>query len=138
MAASKPGRSWPDSLKKTKQRLAVFEALLEADKPVGARELSAILERRGEPLWYSTIYRALESLLLHGVVQKTAVLDGGAALYELGEAHRHYAVCLGCSRAIPLKSCPLEHDLPELDDFHVVGHRLQVSGYCGECYQQKE
>lgn len=128
--------SWPDGLKKTKQRLEIFEALCESQKPVNVQELSALLERRGNPMWFSTIYRVLDTLLAHGIIQKTAVHESGMAVYELGDAHRHYAVCVGCRRILAIQSCPLDGFLPELQDknFHVLGHKLQISGYCGECY----
>lgn len=126
---------WPDGLKKTKQRLEIFETLCKSQRPVDVQELSALLERRGNPMWPSTIYRVLDTLLAHGIIQKTAVHESGMAVYELGDSHRHYAICVGCKQILAIQGCPLDGFLPELQDenFHVLSHSLQISGYCGEC-----
>lgn len=128
---------WPKGLKKTRQRLLIFEALCESDKPISARELCSLLEQRGTSIWLSTIYRVLDTLLAHGMIQKAAVHEDGMALYVPGDAHRHYAVCMGCRRVIVMRGvCPLDYLTPDLleEGFHVFGHKLQISGYCGECY----
>ena len=124
--------TWPAGLKKTKQRALVMGALEKAGKPVSAQELYGILAKNGNPLWFSTIYRALDAFLAHGAVQKTDMRENGIAVYEAGGGHRHYAVCIGCERTVPLRACPL--DGCNLPGFHVVGHRLQISGYCDNCY----
>lgn len=132
---------WPDGLKRTRQREAVFAALVEADTPVTALQLSAKLEQRGETVWLSTVYRILDIFAQHGLVQKTQVLDNGISIYEIaGDRHRHYAVCVLCNRIIAMENCPLDHFLPQLAEqgFHVMGHRLQMYGYCAACAQQVE
>lgn len=128
---------WPDGLKKTKTRVAVLQALAVADRPLTAVEIAA---RTGEkPVWLSTVYRVLDIFEQHGMVLKTPVMESGIAIYELAGGHRHYAVCLGCNRVITLENCPLENFLPRLSeqDFQVVGHRLQMYGYCTSCAIQK-
>lgn len=127
---------WPKGLKKTKQRLDVMEALCEADKPLSVQEIAAELVLRGNPIWLSTIYRVLETLINHGLIQKSAVSESGTALYETGVKHRHYAVCVSCKSVIELEGCPIDSFLTDLDSksFHIVGHKLQISGFCGDCF----
>lgn len=129
---------WPKGLKKTKQRLEILEALFESGKPMSARELYLILEKRGSPQWLSTIYRSLDTLLAHGAIQKAAVHENGMSVYEIGNSHRHYAVCGSCQSIMPINGCPLESVIPQFvdKDFHVMGHSLQISGYCGDCYDK--
>lgn len=128
--------AWPSGLKKTKQRVAVLAALAESDAPLTTMELSARMERRGEAVWLSTIYRILDTFAENDMVLKTPVHDTGIAIYELArDHHRHYAVCVLCGRVIPMANCPMESFLPEIaeQDFHTLGHRLQIYGYCGGC-----
>lgn len=127
---------WPKGLKKTKQRFDIIEALYGAEKPLSVQEISAELLRRETPMWLSTIYRVLETLMSHGIIQESATRESGTALYEIGDKHRHYAVCVGCKGVIELEGCPLESFLPDLQakSFHVVGHKLQISGFCDDCY----
>lgn len=127
---------WPQGIKKTKQRAAVLAELEKAEAPLTAQELSVRLQQAGEEVWLSTIYRILDTFVQNGIVTRTTVLNSGTAVYELaGEQHRHYAVCLLCGKVTPMENCPLESFLPRLSDreFHVLGHRLQMFGYCGGC-----
>lgn len=137
MAKTEP---WAGGLKRTKQRVLVLDVLERAELPLSAPEIAAELARRGAPVWLSTIYRVLETFVEAGTVQKTVVLENGAAVYELcAHAHRHYAVCLRCRRIIPLEECPLERLEPRLceRDFHITGHRLQMYGFCGGCVEDE-
>ena len=128
--------TWPGGLKKTKQRALVMNALQKAGKPLSAQELFDLLHKSGNPLWFSTIYRALDAFLEHGAIRKAAVREDGVSVYEINGGHRHYAVCIGCERAVALRTCPLESFARDLQGFHVVGHRLQISGYCDSCYSK--
>jgi len=132
----KAGVPWAKGLKRTRQRELVLGVLEQADAPLAAPDIAARLERQGESLWLSTIYRVLDSFVEHGMLSKAAVLDSGMAVYALSSRqHRHYAVCLACNRVIPLESCPLESVTPQLTEqnFQITGHRLQMYGFCGGC-----
>lgn len=132
--------AWPKDIKKTKQRLEIIETLREADKPLSVQEISSVLLRKGNPMWLSTVYRVLETLTQHGMIQKPAVSESGTVLYELGSGHRHYAVCVGCQSVVEIAGCPIETVLPDLraKNFRVIGHKLQISGFCGECSIKNE
>lgn len=130
---------WPQGVRRTKQRVQVLEALGRTPTPVTALDLSALLEKEGTPVWLSTIYRILDTFVESGLVLKTPVVESGMAIYELcGGIHRHYAVCVLCHKIIAMENCPMESFLPRLaeQDFHVLGHRLQMYGYCGDCAKQ--
>lgn len=127
---------WPEGLKKTKQRIQVLEALTTCGLPVTAMELSSRLERDGTQVWLSTVYRILDSFVCAGLVEKTPVPDSGMAVYEIkDDKHKHYAVCVRCHKVIQLHNCPMESFRPELSEagFHILGHRLQMYGYCAHC-----
>jgi Fur family ferric uptake transcriptional regulator len=130
------GDNWPSDLKKTKPRQGVLSVLEDAQGPLSAREICSELGKRGESAWLSTVYRILELFVKRGVAVKAAVMSNETALYELNRAqHKHYAICLGCHKIMPLNNCPLEKFVPKLEDedFHVTGHNLEVYGYCGRC-----
>jgi Fur family ferric uptake transcriptional regulator len=129
-------QNWPAAVKRTTQRIRVYDILAESPVPLTAMELAAALEQKAEPVSLSTIYRILDTFTAHGMADKTLVAESGMAVYELrGVGHRHYAVCELCHKVIPMQNCPMESFLPQLaeQDFHVMGHRLQMYGYCGEC-----
>ena len=141
MDNSRTAPVWPTGLKRTRQREAVLAALTEADAPVTAMQLASLLEQRGDAMWLSTIYRVLDIFTAHKLVTKIQVLDSGIHIYELSrEHHCHYAVCVLCNRVISMENCPMEHFSPRLSeqDFHVVGHKLQIYGYCADCARRIE
>jgi Fur family ferric uptake transcriptional regulator len=127
---------WPEGIKKTKQREAVVKILQNADAPLSALDIYAQTEKEGQPSWLSTIYRILELFTEKGLVLKTSVLDGDMAYYELsGHGHHHYAVCVDCHKIVAINNCPMAEFEPKLsdDEFRVLGHRVEMYGYCKDC-----
>ncbi len=103
---------------------------------MSAMDICAQIEKGGGAAWLSTVYRALELFVDKGMVIKTSVLNNEMAVYELNRSnHKHYAVCMTCHKMIPMEKCPIETFIPNLDekDFQVVGHNLEVFGYCKDC-----
>jgi Fur family ferric uptake transcriptional regulator len=129
-------QGWPQGLKKTKPRALVMAALEEAERPMSATEILSAIEKAGESAWISTVYRVLELFTQKDVVSRLAMRGSDMAVYELNRIHhRHYAVCVRCRKVIPMLNCPMDAFLPNLDDhdFHVLGHNLEIYGYCREC-----
>lgn len=129
--------SFPKDIRKTKQRLAVWEILASASRPISAGKIGQSLGQ-DEKLWKSTVYRSLDIFLKKGLVEKTVLSDGTMALYELRrQGHRHYALCTECHTLFPLSSCPL----PDAESFtgpsfHVTGHKVEIYGICESCWKK--
>lgn len=126
---------WPAGVKRTRQRESVIAVLKNADKPLSAADISSKMEKSGDTAWMSTIYRVLELFVNKGVIIKTNVMNE-MAVYELNRfEHKHYAVCMSCRKIIAMENCPMEEFIPELEDegFHVMGHNLEVFGFCQDC-----
>lgn len=127
---------WPTGLKKTKPRESVLSVLEHAEKPLSAMDICSQIEKDGNTVWLSTIYRILELLVKKNVVVKLTVMNSEMAVYELNRfQHRHYAVCLSCRKIVSMDNCPMEKFVPRLqdNDFHVTGHNLEIYGYCKNC-----
>lgn len=130
--------SFPQGMKWTKQRKAVYKALWEASEPMNAVKIYNLVERQtsGEEYALSTIYRILAAFEEKGFVEKQAAIEDGTIYYSLcrGE-HTHYAVCLECHKRIALQSCPFAHLHLEDDaeNFTITKHKLEIYGYCKEC-----
>ena len=128
--------TWPEGVKKTKQRESVINVLLAAKKPLSAADIYAEIKLKGENTWLSTVYRILEMLVEKDAVLKTNIAGSEMAVYELNRfEHRHYAVCIKCHKIIPMYSCPMDALIPELKEknFRVLGHNLEIFGYCKDC-----
>lgn len=127
---------WPAGVKKTKQRLLVYAVLEGTVSPLSAMEIFRQLEGEKPAFWLSTVYRVLDLFVREGLVVKTTVMDNSMALYELNRhLHRHYAICMGCHKVIEMDNCPMETFEPKLadGDFRVLGHKLEMYGYCRDC-----
>jgi len=129
---------WPANVKRTKQRESVFAVLQNAEKPLSAMEICAAIDKLDGDVhaWLSTVYRVLELFVEKDFVIKTSLMNSDMALYELNRfQHKHYAVCVNCHKIIALDNCPMEHFTPQLEEgaFQVIGHKLEVFGYCKVC-----
>ncbi len=139
--SSKGLPSWPESVKKTKNREQVFEILKEADRPLTVIDILERLHSRGITAWHSTVYRALELFQKSGVVNRIMRQHSDMAFYELNTVrHQHYATCLDCHEIFPLEQCPLDLYTEQLEaiDFKVRGHNLEIYGYCDNCEAEHE
>ena len=136
--------SFPDSLRKTKSRLKVWEILSDSKTPLTARQIAqkAADGEKEKGVWLSSVYRALEAFEKAQVVNRTLLKDSPEALYSLSETgHHHYAICMNCKSRTELEGCPFgEHDhLHTVDeDFMVVGHVVEVFGYCKACRKKMQ
>ena len=127
---------FPAGIKRTKHRRSVYSVLENAASPLSAPEIFSQVREGDASVWLSTVYRILDCFVSEGLVLKTTVMDSSMAFYELNrEQHRHYAVCVNCRRVIELVNCPMEKFVPEIaeSDFHVLGHKVEMYGYCKDC-----
>lgn len=127
-------------LKKTRGRESVMKALEAATCPVTAEKIFFALKEHGEEISLSTVYRILSILVKKNLVCKAGNDESGRAMFELNRhIHRHYLVCLGCHKMIPVEHCPLgslEKKLERETGFSVTGHSLEIYGYCADCQKR--
>ena len=137
-------RNWPKELKKTKQRINIYQSLAKAHKPMTASEIYMDVNENisGKPYAFSTIYRVLQTFIEYGMVSKSIAITDENSMYDLClKNHRHYAVCLSCHERFPLKTCllgDLSQMLPlDLQDFEITSHQIELYGYCHNCQNKK-
>lgn len=142
---------FPSSIRKTQSRMRVWEILNQADTPLTAKQIAvqAAQSTSGKSeegavtagaLWLSSIYRALDAFTGAHVVTRTVLSDSQEALYSLaGTGHHHYAICIQCKQKTELAGCPFaeeKHFHAVDEDFMIVGHMIEVYGYCKKCREQ--
>ena len=124
-------------LKKTKIRIAVLRLLEENQEPVSAEQIFDGLKSQAVSVNLSTVYRTLESLLGKKMILKRSFSGDSKAVFEYNRAvHKHYLICLGCKKFLPLAHCPLgsyEEALARETNYTIEGHTLDIYGYCPEC-----
>lgn len=127
---------WPKELKKTQPRKCVLSILEKADEPLTAMEVHKEIEKLGEKIWLSTIYRTLDLFVEHNLVIKNPITNEDIALYVINkQEHEHFAKCISCNKIFSLENCPLEEFQPKIkdEDFKVINHRVEFFGYCTGC-----
>lgn len=129
---------YPQGIKWTKQRKAVYRVLTEEGEPLSAAQIYNRVIKNTEEAEYaiSTIYRILSVFEEKGYIEKSTFMGDGTVVYQWKkDRHTHYALCLGCHKRVALSACPFEHLHlnAEMGDFEVMGHKLELYGYCGDC-----
>lgn len=132
-------------LKATKHRTEIMDVLQKSDKPLSADQVFFELKKREIRVNLSTVYRVLEALADKNLAVKLNIPGDSRTLYEFKRiGHKHYLICLGCNKMIPINRCPLgnyEESLAKETNFTISGHKLDIYGYCPECrekYAHKE
>jgi Fur family ferric uptake transcriptional regulator len=96
--------------------------------------------RRGQgPVGRASIYRVLELLRAHDLVNRLDLGDG-IARYEpshpAGEHHHHHLVCEQCGKLVAFDDPGLERAISRLSDrlgVRVESHEVTLRGSCGRC-----
>ena len=120
----------------TSQRVVVLTELMGERNDVTAQQLHERLRSRGEQLGLATVYRTLGLLAEAGVIDSLSHRPGELCYRWCGEGHHHHLVCSSCHQVVELAECELGSWLERISEAHgfvTTGHRLEVSGLCGDC-----
>jgi Fur family transcriptional regulator, peroxide stress response regulator len=124
----------------TEQRAAVYRYLSSTTSHPTADEV--FLRVRGDVpvISLATVYKSLETLVGCGLAMKLTYGDGSARYDGRTDPH-HHGRCLSCSRIVDLPGQMPPEELDELQEnsgsFHVTGYRLEFTGYCRDCSDQR-
>jgi Fur family ferric uptake transcriptional regulator len=125
-----------EQLRNTRQRRAVDSVLAELNAFASAQDIHEILERRGERVGLSTVYRNLQALVEGGAVDALRGDDGEVRYRQCSNGHHHHLVCRACGRTIEIEGPAVERwaDAEAAKyDFSDVSHVLEIFGTCGNC-----
>jgi Fur family transcriptional regulator, ferric uptake regulator len=123
-------------LRSTRQRSAVLDALSAEPNDATAQAIHRRLVDAGEPIGLATVYRTLELLSTHGVVDAMSHRRGELCFRLCGNQHHHHLVCEECHRVVEVGDCDLSEWLEGLameHEFVIAGHTVEVTGVCVAC-----
>ena len=119
----------------TAPRRMVLAALVEAGSHATAEELHRRVRRSHPDVSASSIYRTMELLAEHGVVQHVH-LGHGPAQYHLADEEHAHLVCNGCGAVVELDrtvSAPFADRVADELGFELdLGH-FALTGWCARC-----
>ncbi|MEL6455125.1 MAG: Fur family transcriptional regulator, partial [Cyanobacteria bacterium J06623_5] len=113
--------------------------LKQLEEAISAQDLYVQLKQRNVSMGLATVYRALESLKLEGVVQ-VRTLPSGESLYSLAQSDTHHLNCVRCGNSVVMAECPvhgLESHLTESHNFQIFYHTLEFFGLCENCQRDQ-
>jgi Fur family ferric uptake transcriptional regulator len=126
-----------ENARKTRQRTAIREALLEARRPLAPEEVLRSAGQRQPGLGIATVYRNIQALVEEGWLQAVEV-PGGSARYEVaGQTHHHHFQCNACGKVYDLEGCVVEARPKLPRGFRASGHEFYVYGTCAACVPRR-
>jgi Fur family transcriptional regulator, ferric uptake regulator len=116
--------------------LIIFQELPKGNH-LSAEELHLLLEKGGEVISLSTIYRSVKLMTRMGILRELELAEGHKH-YELNQPyphHHHHIVCIQCNSTIEFKNDSiLKHSLKqcEKEGFQLIDCQLTVMTICPE------
>jgi Fur family ferric uptake transcriptional regulator len=123
----------------TRQRRIILEELRNVSSHPTADGLHRMVRRRLPRISLGTVYRNLEMLSRQGVILKLD-LGGDQRRFD-GRTDPHYHVrCLRCDAICDLVLAPLEsleHEASGASEWELLGHRIELVGFCPDCKEKE-
>ena len=117
----------------TRQRLAIRDVFLSANRPLSPSEVHACTAERVPGVGIATVYRALSDLLGEGWLTRVEI-RGGKTLYERADLrHHHHFHCDACGTCYDVYACTRDLERLVPPGFVLRGHDFLLHGLCEEC-----
>ncbi len=119
-------------------RQRIIDLLASEDCALSAVEIEDELRTQGKPTGRASIYRVLDLLVDHGLVERLTVSHGLSRFERIdadGE-HHHHLVCEHCGQLVAFEDPQLEQaidSLPERLGVRVEHHEVVLRGACVDC-----
>jgi Fur family transcriptional regulator, ferric uptake regulator len=113
--------------------LLVLNHLEDQSCCAGAQEIYEALDRK---VGLASVYRMLDRLDQHGLVQRIDLGDGIVRYEPAREAHHHHLVCGECGKVEPFADQGLERAIEAVEErsgYTVVAHEVVLRGACSDC-----
>ena len=127
-------RGWEHWLSRSNPR--VLHTLESSGGFASAQEVYQLMQREGQSIGLTTVYRALQSLVNEKIVDILR-RDDGEAIYRLcGDTHHHHIVCKGCGDTVEIEGGAVEkwaQSLAAEHGYRDVGHSAEIFGLCPKC-----
>ena len=122
----------------THQRKVILEEIRKMNTHPTADEVYEVVRRRLPRISMGTVYRNLEILSTHGLVQKIGPLS--SQMRFDGNTGSHYHIrCIRCGRVEDAPVEPvdnIEGAIREVSDYNIIGHRVEFFGICPICSKE--
>ena len=124
-------------LRNTPEREKIISEIFTTHEHFDVDELYLRLRKQGSKISKASIYRNIPLIMECGLI-KEVWLENGHMHYEhiYGHGHHCHLRCIGCGKVIEFVDKVLEEvesRLGKENDFQIIDHRLDITGYCPDC-----
>jgi Fur family ferric uptake transcriptional regulator len=125
-------------LKRGGARDRIIEVLADQSCALTVGEIEDALRASGTSIARASVYRVLDLLVEHGLVERVVVGEGQARFEPINPSgeHHHHLVCDQCGRLVAFDDPGLERAIDKLSDrlgVRVESHDVLLRGDCGRC-----
>ena len=127
-------------LRSTRPRRLIARRLAElasTTRDFATEDLWHELQRVDPRLGRATVYRAVETLVERGVLDRVEFADGTHRYRVCGRtAHHHHLSCTLCHRVIEVDVCLPQEQVSSIasdTNFAIDGHSVELFGRCAQC-----
>ena len=121
----------------TPVRRRVLEIIWQSHRPLGAYAILEVLSNEGHSPAPPTVYRALEFLLMHGLVHRLSSLNAFIGCTSPGHSGAgQFLLCTACGTAAELNDDAVERAIKRsaaAEGFASQAHTVEISGTCPHC-----
>jgi Fur family ferric uptake transcriptional regulator len=116
----------------------IIDVLAEQSCALSVIEIEDLLRAAGTPTARASVYRVLDLLVEHALVERVVVGEGQARFEPIQPSgdHHHHLVCDQCGKLIAFNDTGLEQAIDTLSDrlgVRVESHEVLLRGDCGDC-----
>lgn len=127
-------------LRNTRPRRVIAEKLAQIASQgadFATEDLWHVLQREDARLGRATVFRAVDTLLDQGLLDRVEFADGLRRYRVCGGAtHHHHLTCTQCHRVVEIEVCLSPETLSAVAssaDFTLDGHSIELFGRCPNC-----
>ncbi len=125
------------NLKMTPQRVEVFKEVCDSDEHQEAEEIYLSLRQRDVHISRATVYRTMDILYQHDLVQRMDIGDGKWRYEHWLDCHQHdHLICIRCGTIVEFVNHQIEEiqqDVADKFNYELVRHVHQLFGLCKQC-----
>ena len=123
-----------------KTQSIILHSLGELDRFSSAQEVHAQIIKSKNKVGLSTVYRTLQKLADAQEIDFLRRADGEGIYKLCASEHHHHLLCAHCGTSIEFQSNKFEDlvkSIAKENGFAIVGHDVEIVGYCMGCQKKK-
>ena len=126
-----------ENLKMTPQRVEVFRQVCDSNEHQESEEIFISLRKRDVNISRATVYRTMDILYQHDLVQRMDIGDGKWRYEHWLDCHQHdHLICIRCGTIVEFINAQIEeiqNNVAKKFDYELVRHVHQLFGLCKQC-----